>query len=482
MKNRNNLEINRLISYFPKWSFAFKSHYSKLTKLIFPLYDSIMASQSRIMHMGACAMKNSEHTFEFKNRNLYRYISPYVDGYQDAENISTADGIFENIGQLIDSWYDDYPIGTAKLIPCNQKTMASIACEPGEYFEPVVIGSESFLYISGDIGTINIFGLDADGNQVSEKIEVTNEDISFMTINRYKMIVEVDTDSSIVISQSCTTTSYKTKFIDYKRIANRFGGYFDPVFELDGRAITITNNGTTAYELELDSDYVSNKIFVTEALDIIFLTGDGLLKTAKPYVDLSILNNANATYNNNGVVSINLEHISAGTTVTFTLSKKDIAALNGAFCLSVIDDGIESFVDIHGNIVDERIYYPPSAINSKKDIPIYSATKNIAMKVQIANIQTPFMAGTIDNTIVSSTLLSDVDDIFVYDGKIMIVMLDSAYTIINANNILVDQDGVKILQIQDTNPQSKNFFLYPVRQCYLHDSQYIYTESPIEIL
>ena len=104
------------------------------------------------------------------------------------------------------------------------------------------------------------------------------------------------------------------------------------------------------------------------------------------------------------------------------------------------------------------------------------------MKVQIANIQTPFMAGTIDNTIVSNTLLSGVDDIFVYDGKIMVVMLDSAYTIINANNILVDQDGVKILQIQDTNPQSKNFFLYPIRQCYLHDSQYIYTESPIEIL
>lgn len=482
MANKNNLEVNRLISYFPKWSFAFRNHYSKLTKLIFPLYDSILSSQSRIVHIAACAIKNSEHTFEFKNKSLYRYISPYVDGYQKATSINTSDGVFENIGQLTDSWYDDYPVGAVKLMPCNQKTIASIACSPDSYFEPLVLGSESFLYVSGAKGTINIFGLDANGDQVSEKIEVTNKDVSFMTLNRYKIIVDVDTDSEVMLSQLCSTMSYKSKFVDYKRVADNTGSYFEPVFELDGRSITVTNNGNTVYELELDSDYVDGKIFVTESLDIVFLTEDGSLKTAKPGIDLSLLNSANATYNNNGLVSINVEHISAGTTVVFTLNRKNIEALNSAFCLSIVDNGVESFVDIHGNIVDERIYYPPSAINSKKDIPYYSASKNIAMKLQVANIPVPFMAGTADNTIISSTVLNGVDDIFIYDGKIVVVMFDSAYTIFNTNNILVNEDGVTILEIQDTNPQSKHFFLYPVRQCYLHDSQYIYTESPIEIL
>lgn len=479
-RRRNNLELHKFLSSFPKWSFANQSFLSNAAKISEPAFNRLMETQAYAVYMAAANMMNGATTTEFLSK---MFKVPFV---KEPKEIITDVGVFENSGMAIENWFDSYPITNAYLMPAKifNFTYRYVPDAPFVRFSMPLETKLNITTTDNEASEMALVGINSKGKVIKESLSVLPH-VSSTTVNRYRMIIGVYSNSSIDISTTPKTDSYRSGYVDFKRIVGMNGVYFEPKFvidETDKNVIVVQNGVKDEYRFTLP--HIIDKFLVTENLDIIYLSGDSLY-CSKPYLDTRLNIGITSTFNNNEICSSNGSDVVAGGEVVFSVNNDKIKKLSSLFYLRINDQ----YVDIYGNILASK-----KSINAKDvpDVFLIKKTKqdseNIILSVEIENIEEVFQCGTISNKIDSYLILNNVLDVLSYNGKVHIQTISNHNEIIDSYNsyvypsYIIDEDFNKVLTTSIDKSNINTFELIPIRSCFLIQGGEILFNTKINIL
>lgn len=481
-RQRSNLELYRFLSYFPKWSFASQSHNSNVAKIFEPIYQSICDAQSKAFYSSAANLINANKTIDFKKCRLYR--QPYVELKQEVDLIWD---LAENIGQLSDAWIDSYPVSACYLEPVLSFSNIIRSFSVTQVFQPIIFPEETFVYITPPdaLAQIQLVGLDIDGKVIKETINLESYN-SHMTINRFKSIIKIYSEVSLTITNYCITASYKSKYLDFKRITDKDGAYFEPVFTVDEfRYISVTSNDREVYNFYMDRIIDDGEIFVTDHLDIYFLSA-GDLYASKPYLNVPEILASNSTFNNNKLINVTDTETRIGDDIVLVVNNDMIKRMDYTYKVSMIHNGIEQYFDADG-----ILGLTPVLINANQYGNSFKFTiprvdnLSYVFKLEMSNIEESYFCGVTNNMIVSYKLLDDVSTIAINNGSLYITTSNAAPFFLGnvglGRDILIDADDEFIETLPDSLLTTTSFKVSPIRLCYMHDGQYLYTDSQLDL-
>jgi hypothetical protein len=481
LRPQNNLELHRWLSYMPSWSFAGNSHLSNYAKLTGFSYNTLTNVASKPILFSATNLKGAIDTIDYPaNQYIYNLA-------KHPKQIKTNLGIFENIGPDEYASFDSYPITNCFL------QEGSIVDFSYEYntdtdFERFTIPKESYLYLTltdNVEADVVIVGLDAKGNLVKDRKTLMPR-ISHKTINKYKIVIGIYSQVSFDISTLSKSDSYRTDYIDFKRITDRSGNYFEPFFAVDYIDPTVISakklDNSDVYKFRTDREI--DKFAVTENLDLIFVSAEKLY-AAKLHFDISQNIGINSTFNNNAICSTQYDDVMDGEKIIFIIDVAKIAELSTHFKIKLENDGNVFWYDGNGNAANDK--FTISTNGSKAKIQISKQKLNnkpYILSVSIENVKEVFQCGVIDNIITSYKLADDVYDLSIYGGNIYCHSLTTASQRAAQNNDyeyhskLIDDNN----QIINTSTSTETIFkLVPVRACYTTNDKGIVLWQKVDI-
>lgn len=480
-RKTNNLELFKWLSYMPKWSFARQSHLSNFSKVTNYAYGKLTDIFSGIFGIKAANTIGMNDTFE-STRYEYRY---YMQ--KQPKEIKTNMGIYENIGLSDYCSFDSYPITNCYM---QNKEIYEYEYEydTDSKFERSILDVASYLYITlrdNQERIVGIVGLDKDGKLIQDRMLIKPR-ISHKTSNKYKAIIGIYSDVSVILSTLCVSDSYVNGISLYKRIVDRNGEYFEPFFkvnEIDPTVLDvkkIDNSDVYRFKLERPID----KFVITENLDMLYIS-DNILYSCKLYLDTELNIDIHPTFNNNTICYISNDDATDGEFIIFNIDTSAIRMYNKSFLASITNTAKE-YISKDMQLSSDKIYLDatklPSSISIKKQ-----KTNNLPyiLSIEVENIKEVFQCGVIDNNIASYKLSDDVYDISVYNGEIYIHMLVTAAEMASKNNEYeyhskVVDDSLNIINTLSSN--SNIMKIIPLRGCFKIKNNSAIVNNPVDII
>jgi len=287
--NMPNFLLDNSKQFVPNWSKAYQNTVSNFAKILEPCYNTITGFYST-MHRN---LLNSYKTFDFPTTTISLRKKP-IKIIDQANNVYLDTFCIENAPKKLVSFE-----------PQVQKQFIELSYNPLESFKAVELIEPTILYIKKEIknneATITIAGLNENGRYVSEIIFLTQSSYK-PTINKYKIILKIDTTASLQISnyincikdhQYTTVTSIPVPPFVLKE--NNFNFYV-PDFRLEqtesklNSVLSLYSGNTLKYYFCFDH-YVTS-LFVDPYLNLHWTTA-----TAE-YRISSLSNFISTTYNN----------------------------------------------------------------------------------------------------------------------------------------------------------------------------------------
>ena len=479
-RKRNNLELHKILSNFPKWSFANQSFLSNAAKISEPIFNRLMETQAYAINMTAANMINAHETTEFLST---MYTSSFA---REPLEVITDVGIFQHSGHVLENWFDSYPITNAYLLK-SKAFNYSYQYVPTETFNRLSLPFETKLYVTLTDNVerdVTIVGINSKGQPIKETVNILPQ-VSSCTMNKYKAVIGIYADASFDISSYPKTDSYRSGYIDYKRIVDKAGDYFEPSFVIDGiDRNTIVVKNAFKDEYRFTTDHIIDKFVVTENLDILYISEQSLY-ACKPFLDTRLNLGLNSTFNNNTICNVNSEDSVMGENIIFTINIDRIKSLSDVFYLKLND----SYIDLLGNVLTTRKAFKahqlPSAARFSKT---KSNNEPYILSIEIENIQEVYKCGVVDNMLEPYKISDSVIDIFAFDGRIHVATsLDGNQLIANYGAYeypayIVDKDLNKITVQAPEHTDVNIYELIPIRPCFLIKDNELMFNTKVNIL
>ncbi len=467
-RKRDNLELHKWLSYAPRWSFAYQSHLSNYSKLTSGIFDYVKNIESRPIMAAAYNYTNSQHTMDF-NPFVYKKSSIKIP-----KEIITNMGVFENIGQNVSTSISTYPITNLYLVE-SKIVDFEYNFNVDESFERFIVSNPSFLYLtlSDNVETdVTIVGLDSNGKLIMDSIHLLPK-ISHMTTMKYKAVIGVYSNATFDISTLSKSDSYMSKYVDYKRIVDRNGDYFEPFFTVDNIDPTVLCakkiDGRDIYKFRVEHEI--DKFVVTENLDILYISNNNLY-SAKPYLDVSLAVNINSTFNNNDICSTEYDDVADGEYIVFTINIEAIKNLSNAFSVKIENSNTSLYLTQSKTLVAEKSSIKADVMQDKVSIKIQKLNKNpYILSLQCDGIREIFQCGVIDNNIDSYLMMGNVNDLSVYNGHVHISCSKTEQQLIDdyqiGNPIITNE----LIETKTEGSNRSVFKILPIRGCYTSTEQ-----------
>ncbi len=450
-RDKLNTDINRFMSYMPKWSSANKNFLSNYAKITAPLADTI---SNLFFDMSAMAVANTstEPFFEYPTE-LYQSVRVGKPIFVEQDQFK-----YENVGYVHASSILNYPITRIISEQLGYVSKISLNVVAGSYFSGTLLSKNSILYIKpvnkiDDIVYVDIYGRDDRGNDLYERLFFTNTN-TISSKFKYRYIKDVYTNIDINVSTYINTSlshSFLSSILPPKRIANLKGAFFDPVVSISDDTIEFDEelglNRSTVRRFSVEHNI--ENIFVTNLLDIIYLSNKTLY-SSKPRLRVESKVSINSSYNNNDIVYVDNISPKIGESVYFTVdTAKALSAFDSTQIQICVIHGEDQFFitnDVGQSASkDTWINLANRKSNISFGLPIVD-DKDIVVKVYGYGFMSYFCAGGHIDIIDSYKIADNVDDFIIYN-----------------NGLYIERDGAYY------KPKLS-------RSCFAYDDSFIYTD------
>lgn len=289
----NNLDIHRVLRYFPTWQQAYKHYYSNTGKLLGPLMQAVSTKANLVDSI-------LEGTYAGKLPFGYSRYSYTQTKAVIPREIQTRAGAYQYVGDIGDCNPAMFSYKKCTLQPYGRfdkwQFSGTNMQVPKRLIAPQRIYVQQYQAQQYKVNTIHIVGHDRYGKLMKEQIDI-NSSQAREQINTYQYIQRIYSDTEFLVSTCLDLNAYNglhsiSSIAGFgKRIADMHGNFFDPEFRIDGNTLYISNSTSGTREdnwqmvLDISSQERITHFFITTYFDIICITDLGFLYAGKLMLD-----------------------------------------------------------------------------------------------------------------------------------------------------------------------------------------------------
>lgn len=450
----SNMDITRTLSYFPKWSSAYKNHFSNSSKILSPIFervsfhtndiDEIMASNNTIH-------KYPSYEYKSKIRKILTINSP--------DYIATELGHCFNLGENSSMSLDSVQIGAFNRSAADPISIISEEVFSGE--NKIRLSRPSTVYVKSSQASIQstevilIAGIDFRGKHITEEI-VLDSALAVESINRYHVILSISGNSNIIEIRNAIEDdiSYTDNTLLPKRITNRNGRYFTPLFTVEGKTLGVLNGDSIARneEYKFLLPFEPDQVVISNLLDVILLK-DNKIYSSKMFLDYHDLKQDNSSVNNNEMLWVEDENAVPGTATTLTINTSLLKSEHGSASvrISISNSGNTYYIDSARNvssIKDSWIDLSKTGDRVSIGLDVQNDDQYI-FGLEVSNSAHKFYAMIYQNKLDFSLVDEDVSTIFIHDKKLYF------------KNIAGDTQTAEPVRLGFTTDGSYSYIQYP---------------------
>lgn len=324
----NNLDIHRVLRYFPQWQQAYKHYYQNTGKLLGPLMQAISTKANLVdaiiegTYQGKLPLGYSRYSYTQTRNVIPRTIRTQVGSYEYVGDIGDCNPAMFAYKKCQLTNYDRFD---------KWQFSGTNMTAPKRLTAPQKVYVKSYQAQQNKIHSIHILGHDRFGKTMREQIDL-NSLSARESINLYSYIARISSEDEFVAStyldlnQHNGTHSVQSIAGFGKRIADMHGNFFDPEFYINNNTIYIYNGTSGTREdnwqmvLDVPAEERIEHFYITPYFDILCLTDYGNLYSGKLMLDNISEKMQFEQQNNNDAIQLDYDHnneVSASINVDF---------------------------------------------------------------------------------------------------------------------------------------------------------------------
>lgn len=433
----NNMDIHRFLSYMPKWSTAYKSFYSNYSKLISPIMEGLSMKIDDVDNL----LENNLN-IDDKNHFGYRAEEYEIVTLNIPNLIRTEHGFCSYIGEHGQASLETSPIKS--ITKRDPEHFSKESYTVGQDSSSISFSFSSNLYVKDEVASIDspstvvLVGIADDGTSIIETMSFISP-MCRETINKFKAVFKILTEREITISNYIDLSvdySFENSINMQKRIANTRGGYFAPLFELDGKSILVLNGneGSKRDEHKIELPVIPERLFITNLLDIVYLYNNSLY-ASKMMLDYYTVSAPNSSTNNNMFIYLDNENTSVDNSVEVVIDIDRIRSNLGSKSIRVKLENGDSvmYIDSSTSLVESPNTWLSLANAADRivfSIPIEN-TDPYTISVSFDNRADEMIAMNALNSPSFFKIADNINDIFIYDKELWCENDDTSFNIVD---------------------------------------------------
>lgn len=470
-----NLDVHKLLSYFPKWSLSNKSYLSNAAKIFSPVNDGI---ENIYFDSEAIVYNNIAIAPDFETPSSC-YRSVYTDLKQS--HTTTVANIV-NTGSVKISSLMNAPI--TKVLASedvNGLEVYEFEYDPNEYgvARPLkVLNLDCVLYIkqAQDFTEteypfiVEVSGHTVAGDYITESITIASPHV-YATHNRFKIITAINSTYRLTVSNRLNLSdshSY-TNYGRVKRAASISGGLFEPIIDKTENSLSVNGfTDSSVIDIFRFNSVDMSHLYVSNYMDVIGYANSKLY-VGKLHLPVELNLNINSSYNNNQFVYVDSETSIIGESVQFTINLDNIKEIFGDNYIQILvergSDKTYITDEVYG-VADSNTWINQSVKKSSIvfTVPLEDNTP-ILVRLYVAHLEEYFCAGTIlpqvHYKIFNTNDLTGIDEDY------------EPLLLLNNKLMLLDRVETGVCSPVDYYPVYKELSI--IRDGFTYDDVYIYT-------
>lgn len=457
-----NLTSSIIRSYFAKWSFPYNSKFAKLSKLLMPFSNYINSSIEKCSQIISIKYRNNKLECIDKI-----YSVPYKDGIKMSSefiSIQKLNGDIEtkgvvdilNVGDYESESFQQYPIRGGQFLEVgdNHVEKYDINIYVGQNYVNKTFNKQIRIYsyledISNDeVCRVWIIGNDKNGEIISEYINIDRGKIAYESKFKYKTVFKIVSTHKCVMSTYLpldTVHSSESDILFPKRFVNKNGQFSVPILEIDNHTLSIYDSFSLNKELE-SSFYIDSEIkkaYITNNMDVLMLSKDGVFYSAKPSPMFDKINDINGSFNDSRYIYVDDCNTKIDDKIVAVFYPHKIASkyTTASVKVSIENNGSVLYVSKDGSLT----------LDSNTWIPIYEMSDSVKISIECDN-ENPYIfkiymdngeyicAGSYYDYSNYVDILNNVDDIIIFDDE-MIIYRDNSIFIFKPSRCIAMKHG-----------------------------------------
>ena len=422
----SNMDIFRFLTYFPKWSSVYNSHYTNTSKLISPALERLSFMMSGIDEVMANDNSNTDHIpFGYKDytRSILTITKP--------DFINTEYGFCANLGESSSMSLDSIPIGAIHKNLVSPIVKVRETMYAGDI--RIRFPRPSVAYIYSERGSLEsveevvVTGVNKLGQFINELV-VIDSSVPIETVNEFMLITRISGNTGeIEISNYIDDRiSWTERSTMGKRIVSHSGVYFNPRFDVTGTSLFISNGDKFSKneEFKFSLPFEPDKILISNLLDVIVLK-DQSLYSSKLMLDYYDLDSPGSSVNHNSFIWVDDENTAIGSSARLTINtdliKKDSNATS--IRISIRNGDAYEYLSEEGTLVassDTWIRLSKAGNRISFDIPIQNDLPYICSLEDNSRIF-PLYAMVYQNKIHLSKIDENITDMFIHNRELYVI-------------------------------------------------------------
>lgn len=342
-----NMDISRTLSYFPKWSSAYKSTHSNTSKFLSPIFERVSFHTNDLDNIKAnnhTLHRSASYEYPNKIRKLLAIRRP--------DFIETEYGHCKNLGSNSTMSLQSVQVAAVSRKPSVAILPVSNVMYAGENPMRLVVPSSIFIHSPNaslrDPHIVSVTGVTRSGKRITEKLNIESS-VPLESINEFHLVLSVSGNPYPVTISNVLAThhSHTDQTLLPKRITDENGRYFTPEFSYEDDSLAVMNADLLSKneEYRFSLPFTPDSMLVSNLLDV-FLIKDNALYSAKLFLDYIDLKQVDSSTNNNDMLSVCDENARVGSVASVTVNTALLKAENpgGSFKLSVSNLGSDLYL------------------------------------------------------------------------------------------------------------------------------------------
>lgn len=453
----DNMDIMRAMTYFPKWSSTYKSHFSNTSKILSPHFERVSFHTNDLDNILANNQTlHGRPSYEYSN-TICKILTIRKPNY-----IKTEYGFCYHLGENSSMSIDSVPIGAFKRTIANPINFIDVGLYAGT--QKVRLPKATVIYVQSPVATfqnqetVTISGISSRGNYISEEI-LLDSALPVEAINRYHMITSFsgNTEELRVSNFINHQISHVDRTALSKRIVNSRGIYFTPLFELDGNILHVLNGDLVAKneEYKFILPYAPDRLLISNLLDVMLVYNNSLY-CSKLFLDYTDLTQPNSSMNNNDFIWVNDEnaaqHEEARLTINTDLLKADYPG--SSIRISIKNNGEITYITSKSQLSSSRDSWILLSNTGNRISMVLNIDNDAPYEygLEISNHKHIYYAMISQNKLDFIKVEEDVSDIYIHDKAL--------YFIDQAGNTTV----AKPIRLGFTTDDSYSYLHFPFKE------------------